>query len=556
MSKSFYRWQELGLLREQRVSTVLIIVLSLLGGLAVYYAMAWGPWAYSDGVGYIVSTRNMINGIGLGLVKPSGIFEPLVSHPPLYPLTLAVTNLFTHDLFQAGRWLDAASFTLFILVSGLLILRLTGSGWVATTSASLLVITPALLLAFSSAMAEPLFILFSFTSTLLLLSHFQNPRRPTWLASTLLAGLGIIARYPAASFLLANLILILVDRSNSLRKRLRSATGYGTIALAPLAFFWLWSFTVRSAGSPKALTAQLDLINKLQIFIRRTAEVVWTWKPISPEVITIAKRLAGHMESIEIVAVIFFSLLLISGLALLGFRSRSDAEIKRDPSGVRQLAVAFTLVIASYVVFFLVIYFISYPTPDIDTRILLPVQVASVLLIIVVSQVIIEHWRQFKWVRGVLGMIMLIFGAGYLVLATDIVTGQHRTGLGYTAKAWRESKTLVAIDDLPPGTPLISNEPIPIMLYYDMWPDELDVLNPTVPMNTITAFGTGNSRAEVRFREGHAVLILFDNFLGQLRSIYGDQADQNQAAFTQGLELIFEGSDGAMYIYSKGSDAP
>ena len=537
------------MLREKPLPILVIAVLSLLGGMAVYYAMVWGPWAFSDGVGYIVSTRNLLKGIGLGLIKPSGTFEPLVSHPPLYPLALAFATQFTGNVLEAGRWVDSIALAALILSVGLLILKITGSSWAAATSAALLLVTPSLLIAYTSAMAEPLFILCSLTGTLLIVSHIQKPRTAKLVGSALLIGLGIITRYPAIAFLPANLVLIVIFARRTKRPWPAQTAAYSGIALTPLIVFLVWSFTIREAGSPRALAPQLDLVNKLQVFVQRFTEIAWTWKPISPEAISMVKHLTSRLTGVEIFAALLYGLCLLAGIIFLFTSEQRITSGSNDNRPVALLAAAWISASVCYTLFFLVIYLGSYPTPDIDTRILLPIQICGVLLFVALLLLLNERWGRKTWVQIGIGVITILFAGGYFLLAVDIVSGIHRTGLGYTSKSWRNSETLHALKDLPEGTPLISNEPMPILLYDDVWPMEIEEISLGQPQETLLPFGKGSTTPEEIFREGSALLILFDTFESQVRSVYRERYQERLETFIEGLTPIFTGEDGAIYRY-------
>ena len=121
-------------LKEDQVVVAALILLTVAGMLLIVYGTRWGPWAFSDAVGYMVNARNLATGKGLGLYRPSGQFVPLVSHPPLYPLVLIALSGPQLDLVGAARLFDVLSFGILIFASGWLFYRLTGSAWQACTS--------------------------------------------------------------------------------------------------------------------------------------------------------------------------------------------------------------------------------------------------------------------------------------------------------------------------------------------------------------------------------------------------------------------------------------
>jgi hypothetical protein len=163
--------------------------------------------------------------------------------------------------------------------------------------------------------------------------------------------------------------------------------------------------------------------------------------------------------------------------------------------------------------------------------------------------IIVERWPTKIWVQIIIGAMTLLFAGGYLVLATDILSGIHRTGLGYTSKSWRNSETLQAIKNLPEGTPLISNEPMPILLYYDIWPHELSELSERTPAATLLRYGLGTDPSQVIFREKGGVLILYNSIQSQLEDIYGHRSSSRFDSMVDGLEIISQYQDGWLYTY-------
>src|SRR5665648_742862 len=69
------------------------VVLAVAAALLLKYAMAWGPWAFSDSAAYISAARNLVAGHGLTVSNPQGGFDPLTLHEPLY-LFLTIVSFF------------------------------------------------------------------------------------------------------------------------------------------------------------------------------------------------------------------------------------------------------------------------------------------------------------------------------------------------------------------------------------------------------------------------------------------------------------------------------
>ena len=66
-----------------RTILVVLLLLSVAGGVMVFLATQNGPGGFSDSVEYIVTARNFLNGSGLGMFMPSGRFVLTYLHPPL-----------------------------------------------------------------------------------------------------------------------------------------------------------------------------------------------------------------------------------------------------------------------------------------------------------------------------------------------------------------------------------------------------------------------------------------------------------------------------------------
>src|SRR3972149_10191846 len=140
------------------------LTLGRVGCFLVYYATAWGPWAFSDAAGYITAARNLVAGHGIGFFRPNGEFSPTVSHPPLYVLTLGAVSQVGLEPLQAARALDVLLFGLLVAACGIMLCRALVSRRAGLAFSALLLVHPALLIAYTSAMAEPPFILLGLLS--------------------------------------------------------------------------------------------------------------------------------------------------------------------------------------------------------------------------------------------------------------------------------------------------------------------------------------------------------------------------------------------------------
>ena len=218
----------------------------------VWYATTWGPWAFSDGVGYLAGATNLLHGLGLGLFGPSGSFIPAISHPPFYPLLLALVGRFLGGTLAAARWIDVVAFGLLISLSSVAIFRLTGLRTVSFGLALLLSLNPALVIAYTSAMSEPVFLLTGLAALFVLVVWLADSRGSLRLliASAVLAGLALLTRYAGVAFVATGLLAIGLLHRQGWKARAQQLLLFAILSLAPVSAFFLWA---------KAATGARDL---------------------------------------------------------------------------------------------------------------------------------------------------------------------------------------------------------------------------------------------------------------------------------------------------------
>ena len=483
--------------------------IGLLGAAMVWYGTTWGPWAFSDGVGYLVSARNLVEGIGLGLVQASGEFEPLVSHPPLYPLILAAISSTGVGVIQAARWIDVAAFALLVGGTGYLTARITGGLSWGAAAALLILANPAIVLLYLSAMAEGLFLTSGILALLLLPRWHQTRDDRCFWFSAILASMSVLARYPGVVFGLTGAGFTLWAAVNGDR-RLAKSLQYGAVAILPAFVFVGYSMLIQGSSAPRAIIGPEGSEASLAALAAQFASELWTWKPV-PAIAAV--QAVFDLPNSPVVVAGIASLVGLSAAAvaaiLLG-RALGGRAIGRSDQPLRIAAcslIAFSLLYAAFVI---ASYFLTYPTLDINTRTLIPVLVAGLLFLVLgLGHAAGSGLPYATAVRCAAAAFVIFAAIGYGVATADIVAGHHRTGGGYTAKAWRQSPSLAAVMRLPSGTALISNAPEAILLYANRYPyDVTDWVESQTPEPGGAAFGCGTTELERIFQEG-AYLVMF-----------------------------------------------
>ena len=520
---------------------LLYVSLGLLGSLAIAYATPWGPWAFSDGTGYIVSARNLLAGIGLGLVQPSGQFQPLTSHPPLYPLMLSALGRAGIDLISAARWIDIVAFGLLTFLGARLFQRLTGSKWLAAGLALWLLSSPPLVDTYTSVFAEPLFLTTGLTSSFLVTEYTLSGRRPKLLGGAFLSALALLSRYPAIAWVAASVAAIAVFGTRRAMIRIVDAAAFTGVAFAPVVVSVLLTTSQPGAEPARSVQKTIDIAAELPTLGKSLASVLWFWRPT---------RIPG-LEISKILQLIGFGLLALgiaAALLAVAKRIRVGTEFSSFDKASWRLASVLLISAIAHVVFLSVVFLVSYPTPDINSRTVLPVLPMLMVSTLAVAAIFLRIWHRFRWLSFVTFGIILSATTGFWLTSWQQIQSMHENGGGYTSRDWKASQTLKAVADLPEHIPLISNEPEAVLLYLNRYPHYIAEIYLSASVDPALPFGEDTAEDHRLFREEGAALVLFDTVHAQLARLYGDQSEQRLAKLTEGLYKSFDGDDGAIYF--------
>jgi len=525
---------------------VLLALLSAFGSFVIWYGTFWGPWAFSDGVGYLANARNLLLGRGLGIYRASGDFILLVTHPPLYPWLLAGLGKTGLDLVMAARLIDIVLFGGFLFVSGWGMWRVSRSAWPALGLTAVLLLHPAILLAYLSAMSEPLFLFCIMASLMTMADYISTNRRSRLLISAAAAAGALLTRYPGAALIIACVAGLWLLSDGDWRQKTRNILTYLAISIPPTLAFVVYARFALGARNPRGIKSSLDVPALVVNFAKRALDAVWNWKPVPPDVIpnqlfptTITRPLAAFLAAILAISLAWAILSAVQARRRMDSSSRPSLEWR--PSAL------FGLFLLSYLGFFGVAYLATSPTPDVDARTLLPLLPAGLLLAFGLASLLLRSAPRTRVLNALLAITIIASLSGWTIISQDIVLGLHRTGLGYTSRAWRESETMRAVANLPPDLALVSNETAAILLYTDRSAYEVPGLKAGDSHPLSLPFGSGSSDLDRAYRQGTAALVLFDTVKDQLGSRTGGEQDVTVGDLTAGLRTVFEGNDGAIY---------
>ncbi len=138
---------------------IVILVAGFCAGLGlILYTTAIAPWVYSDLTAYLLSARNMADGMGLVLQTPAGTYEPLIWYPPLFSTIISILISFGAEMVQAARWINAGIFGAFISLGAYITWYFSRSKILSMGFIILVLLSPGLLQVYSGAISEPIFI--------------------------------------------------------------------------------------------------------------------------------------------------------------------------------------------------------------------------------------------------------------------------------------------------------------------------------------------------------------------------------------------------------------
>jgi len=519
----------------------IIILISLIGAGVMFFATRWGPWAYSDGVGYIANARNLIRGDGMGLWRASGRFALTSHNPPFFILALASLGIFRVDPLTVARCLSVSLFALTILVMGLSTFAITKNGLLAISLSGVTLSFPILIELYSGVMSEGLFFLLGFSALMAAILTVQKGELKYVAAAGILSGLAFLTRYIGVGFVITCALVSFIFSPLPLRRRLKHAMLITSLGVLPVVLWLIW-LRVQPSAEPARLVnyAIGNLWSDLQPVRVALVDSFWRFLPLVRSLPAFSYRL---------------NLLLLLGVFVLLSTCLMYAWLRRHRQEAFEegtVVLNFTLILfAGVYIFALILSFLfTLPTPDFSLRTLSPALFAFTLSLVVFIFYAASLRHQTKW----LAVIPLLFAVSIMIVnipeGRDTVLSLSREGRGFTSLAWQMSPTIDAIHDISPDVPIITNESVAILLYTNRAAYDFHPVFSELPTEMNTRFGDDmNDAVSIIFREDGAALVLFNSIIGQLDPLDHDRAKEKIEALTEGLETFFDSTDGAIYFY-------
>jgi hypothetical protein len=519
----------------------LAIFIAVLGAVLVWLGTRQGAGVGGDATIYLTTAKNFVSGIGLGLINPDGTFRLIPYFPPFFPLVLSLFTGLHLDAAVAARWLHILLFGLTLYM----VVRTTNElikDWKFSLALGLLLaFSPVLVPAFSWVMSEPLSIFLGTLAILLLLSAFRKPDHKWALhVSALIAGLSILTRYGAIVYAATACILLLLFVKGGFLQRLGKAVVYGIESILPVGIWAMVDFSLTQTVSSRSIHSLAGSGARILAFFDSLKSVILFW--LIPDSWIQQPFYPAWGNTLILVV---FLILLVLGTWFFLKKIHTQVELYR-------LVVALVLFSVLYVFMTLFISLMTYPPITIGTRMFSPLHLMAFWLIVLI---IYQFWKAVSNRKVVstsilLGLILLVLWTGWR--GSRIVETTLQNGLGFQSVTWQQSDLVAYVRGLPQDQKIVSNEEMALLYLTERQSYPLAEIYQDEPSAEFTMFGQAETldEGQKQFKEHGAVLVLFDSIFSQLQGLYLDQANSRVEKLTDGLQLIYQGKDGAVYRYA------
>ncbi|MGA2505838.1 MAG: hypothetical protein ABSG01_17300 [Anaerolineales bacterium] len=523
---------------------MLIVLISIIGGVLATYATANGPWGYSDPVAYISTARSLANGQGLGYYEGDAEFSQSTIQPPFYPIVLSVLGLFKINLVAGARWLNIIAFIASIFIAGWIFYRYSRIPALGIIASALMCAFPYMVVMFSSAYSEPLFILFFLLGGLCLLIYLNNEKLPMLLISALLVGMVPLTRYAGIAMVIAGGLSVLIFVSGNTWSRVKKLFLYVFTASLPILIWLVWVYfsTAHTIGGRSLNLNWAGLAAQFQAFRGIFMDTVWKWVPFQTHQTLLRYMVRFIMMGVGLVIIVVLSI-------FAERRIRRASPRDANKSGIH-IFTFFGLSSMTFIGVLIATYLFTHPTIDIDNRTLLPFYVSAVMSLL--GGVALWHYAWFKGRMLILQVIPWIIAVicvvWYFPQTRDEIEFYH-SGDGLTAYHWNSSETIQAVRALPSNKPVISNDWELLLLWsgrpiYGLW----TTFPSRTPIQT-SAYGTNpGDRIQSVFCEKGAALVIFSDFPSQYKNQIGGLSSDQLPDLFAGLPVYGEYKDGTIYL--------
>jgi hypothetical protein len=442
-------------------STGHLFLLATLGVLIIWLATRFGIGIMPDSTVYIDAAHNLIDGRGLVALAGSGEFKPLTHYPPFYPATLAClarVGLFfgSIPIESIARIVNSVLFGANVLLVGIGIRSYAReSFWGPIIGSSLALMAPDIAGIHTLALTEGLFIFLTLCGLILLARFIETRRRAYLITAAGAIALSLLTRYVGVALVLTGLVVLMFVNGRTLRRRLVDLLIFGLTSCVPMTLWVIRNLRAGEGMSDREFVYHPPGLGKAVTGL----STISGWLLVG----RVRPGFRIMFFAVEMVAVSLFAIYLVRQMrqASHGDNCEPAGAIQGGPverrlggSPVPLIFLVFTVIYISFLIFTA-----SFVDADFvpDERALVPVHVAMIVLVSVLSWKVFTTLRKVGMVRITFIAIAVLFLCSYSVRGGMWLWHTRQDGQGYASRAWRESKTIEQVKTLPAGAPIFSN---------------------------------------------------------------------------------------------------
>jgi|GEM_PF-4492698 len=212
-----------------------LYIIPLLAVIALLYATRFGAGISPDSVFYISAAQSLGDTGELRSIYEGSEWAYLSHYPPGYSVLIATYNFFTHDLYEAARWVSVTFLFALLLAIGYMLRPFLSTAFLVITQV-LIVCNLSVFKIYEMSWSEPPFLFLSMVG-LYALYRFAKGRKVSWLiASGLLISMAVSVRYVGVTLIIASVIYLWISLKNeAIGKRIGLIALHGFLSCLLLA---------------------------------------------------------------------------------------------------------------------------------------------------------------------------------------------------------------------------------------------------------------------------------------------------------------------------------
>jgi 4-amino-4-deoxy-L-arabinose transferase-like glycosyltransferase len=479
----------------------LFIGLGVVGCVLILLATRWGAALRDDSYYYIQPAREILAG-------KSFFLNP--HYPPFLPLLLTVISLFGSDPLDSLRILNAGLFAANIILSGVIVRRITGSAGWGLAAAGLVLVSPVTAEVHAWGMSEPLYFTLALLSFYGLGRYFDAPSVKWLLLAGVLAGLAFWTRYAGIALLAAGLLTLLINPRLGLARRLAGCAVYGILGSVPVLLYALRN--VNLTGQP----VNYQGFEWAPLTGKALAEALYTgllW--------FMPGRLARGREEAAALVLIAAGLALV--IAYYFLRRRSFTAVLAKVRDAPSFFLLLFFMATNFAVLYAAHYAVAYKSPF-DMRLTSPIHLGMLLALPCLFAWV---WQQNgQIVRTAVSLALFLLILLYAPRTIEMTRSFYQVGSGFATRYWRQSETITFIKQHP-DLSIISTAPYGV--YF--WANRLT--------DVVSTHNSGAAVEEYLRRTG-GVLIVFNTMPLEMYGI-------DEKEYLRGLQKMTELDDSTIY---------